>query len=340
LPREILILVAVAACSAPATPPDAPASPWFLAPVELPSPRLEPGVAALGQRLVIAGGFDSNLQAGLTITKEVDVLEVDLDPSLWMFTRLSDLPIGTGWTHLNLAGIGTTLYLLGGLEGTDFIARGDAFALDTTTSTVWRILQPMPPGQERGAAGIVVSPPHIFLLGGASTTAALATVLDYNIATNTWSRLPDLPSPRSHPAAMRQVDGTLIVAGGLATLDATQPLSEVLALPLGATQWEPRASMPTARGGCAYGVALGFLVCAGGEAGGAALSVVEAYDPVSNVWFTLPPMPVERAGTQGAMIGQRLFVPGGAATLTFNPTATLYVLSLLDTVRMRDLGSP
>jgi hypothetical protein len=89
---------------------------------------------------------------------------------------------------------------------------------------------------------------------------------------------------------------------------------------------------PNARGGCAYGVVLGQLVCAGGEAGQAARKVVESYDPYNDVWRAGEPMPVERGGAQGAAIGGRLFVPGGAAAFTLEPTDTLYVYSPLDTV--------
>jgi hypothetical protein len=85
------------------------------------------------------------------------------------------------------------------------------------------------------------------------------------------------------------------------------------------------------RGGCAYGVVLGQLVCAGGEGGVAARRVVESYDPFNDAWTVREPMPVERAGAQGAAIGGRLFVPGGAGTLTFDPTDTLYVYTPLDT---------
>ena len=126
----------------------------------------------------------------------------------------------------------------------------------------------MPAGQERGAAAVVVSPPHVFLLGGATSGGALASVLDFNVSTSTWSQLPDLPTARSHAAAMRLDDGTLIVAGGLA--DGTGiPLGDVYALPLGAAAWELREPMPTRRGGCAYGRVQRSLVCAGGEAGAA-----------------------------------------------------------------------
>ena len=43
-------------------------------------------------------------------------------------------------------------------------------------------------------------------------------------------------------------------------------------------------------------------------------------------------MPMATAGTLGAAIGQRLYVPGGARQLIFEPTNSLYIFSPLDTV--------
>jgi hypothetical protein len=125
---------------------------------------------------------------------------------------------------------------------------------------------------------------------------------------------------------MRTAEGTLIVAGGLKNLDATEPLAEVWALPLGASAWQPRTPMPTPRGGCAYGVLQTRLLCAGGEVGNVALAITRAYDPYSDGWAELPDMTTARAGTQGAVIGTSFYVPGGAPVLRFEPLATLDVL--------------
>ncbi len=291
----------------------------------MPGPRLEPGVAAMGQRLIVAGGFDQSAAQGLRITNQV----IAFDPAMNVWTSLKAAPVE--WTHTNLAASGATLYLLGGQEGTQYTAKGETYALDTDIADPqWRQLRSLPAGQERGAAGIVVSPPHVFLFGGASTTAALATCLDYDFTRDEWTMLPDLPAPRSHPAAMRMQDGTFVVAGGLATLDAQSAAADVWALPPGATAWQPRAAMPYPRGGCAYGTVLGQLVCAGGESGQAALYRVDSYDPLGDKWTMLPGMPDARAGTQGAVIAGRLYVPGGARELLFNPEPSLYVFSLAD----------
>lgn len=320
--RRALFALVLAGCP-PATPPsDGPVAPWSIGP-ELPGRRLEPGVTALGTRLVVAGGFATSLSEGLSITRAV--LALDTFTGEWV--TLPDAPADL--THINLGASGTTLFLLGGLEGVQFVARGEAWKLEAG-AVAWEPIAALP--EPRGAAGVVSAPPHLYLLGGASTTAALATCIDYNLATGQWLSLPDLPTARSHPAALRMRDGTLIVAGGLATLDATAPLSDVWALPPGATAWERRRSMPTARGGCAYGDIYGNLVCAGGESGRIALANVEGYDPVTDIWTVYPDLPEPRAGTQAAAIGQLIYVPGGARELRFEPTSSLFVFSLLDTI--------
>jgi N-acetylneuraminic acid mutarotase len=324
-----LLLLAIAACNGdhtPSTPPppDGHVSQWTTGSA-IPDPRLEPGVTALGQSVIVLGGFDTNVQHGLDITTRVD--RFDVASQAWA-GQLPDAPVA--WTHIQLAGVGDEVYLLGGLEGVQYQARGEAWRLDPSSNS-WVSIAPIPAGLERGASGVVSGQGNIFLIGGASSTDALASVLDYQIATDTWTQLPDLPSPRSHPAAMRMDDGTLIVVGGLATIDASQPLAEVWALPLNATAWEARTAMPTARGGCAYGYVDGGLVCAGGEAGAAALHVVERYDPVLDTWSTEDEMPESRAGMQGAVVGTSLYVPGGASSLQFEPTDSLFIYDRLRT---------
>lgn len=296
----------------------------------MPRKALEPGVAALGQQVVVLGGFDTGLLDGLDITARTDVY--DVAERTWH--QEPDAPVR--WTHINLAVVGTTLYLVGGLEGTQFTARGDSFALDPIGHS-WGTRAALPAGLERGAAGVVTAPGRIYLLGGASTTSALASCLEYDIVGDTWTQLPDLPAPRSHPAAMRMTDGTLIVAGGLASLDSSVPRGEVWALsPPGVANrvWQPRTPVPSdVRGGCAYGVVLGELVCAGGESGLDARNVVQSYDPYLDQWTAREAMPADRAGTQGAAVGGRLFIPGGAQRLVLQPTDTLYIYTPLDTAK-------
>lgn len=336
-PTRFLVLVALAQLGACAPPPDTEVrDPWTEGP-EMPGGRrrLEPGVAAYGMRVAVVGGYATSMDEGLAITHEV--LAYDTLAGAW--GRLPDLPVA--WTHANVAGAGGSLYVLGGLEGEAAdVARGDAFVLDPdpahpdltqvdpAESHRWTRLRAMPVA--RGAAGVVASPAGIFVLGGATSDGATGSCLVFEVASRTWEVLPDLPIARSHPAAMRMADGTLIVAGGVGSLGL--PLSDVWALRPGAAAWEPRELMNVPRGGCAYGVALGQLVCAGGEARVDASPAVETYSPLLGEWTQYDDMPIVRAGTQGAVVGQKLYIPGGAPAIVYEPTGTLLVFSLIDTV--------
>jgi hypothetical protein len=313
-----LVLVALVACSSEPSHPDAPASAWSAGPA-LPRRALDAAVASAGQRVAVVGGFD-----GTEVTARADAF----DPAENRWVPLADAPVA--WTSGNLAAVGGSLYLLGGLDAAGQ-ARGEGFVLDVL-GEAWHEVTAMDVPAVRGAAGVATAPGHVYLLGGVSSTGPLASCLEYDVAADRWSWLPELPAPRAHPAAMRRPDGTLLVAGGFESADASAPRSEVWALPPLARAWELRRSPErVARGGCAYGVVLSQLICAGGQGDPQAGTVVESYDPYLDMWTDGEAMPAPRAGTPGAALGARLYVPGGADPLAAAPTDTLYIYAPLDT---------
>lgn len=290
--------------------------PWRI--FEMPERRLETAAGALGTRLVLAGGFSASMTEGLPIATKV----LTFDTLLGAWGELPELPVA--WTHANVAAIGGVVFALGGLDGRSFVADGRVFVLEAQ-ATEWTELASMSAGDARGASAVVVSPGHIFLIGGASTTDVFTTILDFDLQTRTFSRFPiDLPIARSHAAAMRQYDGSFVVAGGLGGLIGPQPLSDVWVLPQDATGWAKRSTMPTARGGCASGELYGNLICAGGESAVDALDVVEMYDATTDEWVSVDPMPGKRAGARGTVVANRLYVPGGSETFELTPTDTLF----------------
>jgi len=296
---------------------------------DLPEPRLETGAGVLGTRLVMAGGFSGSMFEGLPITSKV--LTFDTLTGAW--GELPELPVA--WTHANIAAVGGVVFALGGLDGRSFVADGRMFALEAN-ATAWTELGSMSPEDARGGSAVVVSPGHVFLIGGASTAGVLASILDFDLETRTVSRFGvDLPIGRSHAAAMRRFDGMFVVAGGIGGLTGPQALSDVWVLPQDASVWASRAAMPTARGGCAYGDLYGNLVCGGGETATEAVDAVEIYSVATDSWVSsttepelLEPLPAKRAGARGAVVANRLYVPGGSETLEFIPTTTLFEFSL------------
>lgn len=289
----------------------------------MPEPLLEAGAGALGTRLVLVGGITGDITMGLPITTHVTTF----DTLTQEFDSLPDLPVA--WTHANVAAVGGVVFVLGGLAGPTFEPQGQVFVLELGANE-WTELVDQPVPEPRGAAAVVVSKGHIFLLGGAGMFEPFRTNLDFDVATRTWVddlKPPDLPTPRSHAAAMRRDDGTFVLAGGLGDLTSGMPLGDTYLLPPGATVWELAEPMPTPRGGCAYGALYASLVCAGGEAGLEALDVVELFNSFDNTWTTLEPIPEPRAGARGTVVANRLYVPGGSPTLEFTPTNTLFELT-------------
>ena len=315
--RRMILLLGLVGCDAPE--PDPPGPPWTER-TALGDRRLEASAAGVGSRLVVVGGF---VNEALEISR--DVLEYDPFLDTW---SVHPLAAPEAYTHAALASVGGTIYLLGGLEGTAFTPSGRSWRL-RPNGTAWEPVADLPVGQERGASAVVASNGHIFLLGGETAGGYTDTILDYEIASNTWSVLPmTLTTPRSHAAAMREDDGTFIVAGGNSLQG---PLGDTFALSLDGTV-ELRSPMNTARGGCAYGVVYGQLACAGGEIGTQVSRVVEVYDPNDDEWTVVAELPIERAGAAGAVTTSRLFVVGGSETSAFIPTSTLYEFDLLDTL--------
>jgi hypothetical protein len=55
----------------------------------------------------------------------------------------------------------------------------------------------------------------------------------------------------------------------------------------------------------------GRILAIGGERGGGTFTNNEAYDPRTNRWETLAPLPEGRHGTGAAVIGEALYLPAG-----------------------------
>lgn len=313
-------LLALGACDEQDLPPrDVAASAWALG---RPVPRAvrDPGVTQYGQQVIVAGGID----ATGAVSTEVDAYDVAGDA--WH----TEAALPVAWSDLDLGAVGDTMYALGGLDAAGEV-HAEAFRHDPVDQG-WVAIAPLP--EARAGAGVISTTGHLDVLGGRSATAPLATCLEYNLITNTWSSLPDLPEPRAYPAVMRQTDGTLIVAGGFASVDRSAPRGDVWALPPAGSAdrtWKRRTAMPDARGDCGYGVVASQLVCAGGATAAAASPAVDLYDPYLDVWTVGEPLPVARVQTQGAVVGNRLFVPGGAATPDGAPTDAMYLFAPLDT---------
>jgi N-acetylneuraminic acid mutarotase len=220
----------------------------------------------------------------------------------------------------------------------------------------WRSLAPLP--GKRGSAVAVEAGGKIYVIGGATTVegskepwtlssgaaaspqsvspfftffgpARVLTTNDvYDPATNKWESRKPMSVPRNHSFAAA-VNGKIYVIGGrtgsayIMTATNTNVVEEYDPV---ADRWSgPLQRMPTARSGGGYGTDGRRIYCAGGEVATTQLTgafrAVEAYDPATNTWSTLPSMPMPRHGVAGAVIGNEFHLVSGmmqtAGAMTF-----------------------
>ena len=212
----------------------------------------------------------------------------------------------------------------------------------------WKPLAPLP--GKRGSAIAAEVGGKIYVIGGATTmegskdpfftafgpARVLGTNDVYDPATNKWESRNPMSVPRNH-AFSGVVNGKIYVIGGRTghgfILSATNtnvveeydPVSNMWSI--------PKERMPTARSGGASGTDGRRIYVAGGEVTTTALvgayRAVEAYDPATNSWTSLPSMPMPRHGVAGAVIGNRFHLVSGmiesAGALTFlDPTLSTH----------------
>lgn len=300
--------------------PDGPPVPsqWETLPDVASGPIQEIGVAELGGRIYIVGGFNGEL--GIVD----EVWAFDIAARTWQ--RRAPLPMPVH--HANVAAAGGKLYVLGALTGGTFQETGASWAYDPALDE-WATLAPMAAEYAAGAGATGVINGKIYVVGGYRDGVSVADLSLYDPQTNTWDHtLPPLPEARDHLVGAA-VGGVVYAisgrTGGISGIrgrvDAYDPTSN---------QWTGRAPIPTPRGGMAAGVVDGQIIVVGGEGSDAPSGVfaeVESYDPVGNTWKSLEPMRTPRHGMGAAGYEGTLYVPGGATRAGFQAVATFEALT-------------
>jgi Common central domain of tyrosinase/Kelch motif len=314
-----------------------PTSPWKKgAPFPVPDEELY-GVAANG-KLYVIGGWDDGKAGGVNY---------EYDPATDKWTKKQPMPRPAH--HAALAAANGKIYVMGGFVapsdtalplGAAWQPIDNAWQYDPATDS-WKSLPPVP--TKRGSAVAVEAGGKIYTIGGATTMEG--RVLDdsrgrleskdpfftafgpsrvlsinevYDPATNKWETRQPMSVPRNH-AFGAAVNGKIYVIGGrtgqgfILTATNTDVVEEYD--PISDSWNAPRERMPTARSGGVSGTDGRRIYVAGGEVTTqelvGAFRAIEAFDPLTNSWSTLPPMPMPRHGAAGAVIGNRLYLVSG-----------------------------
>lgn len=275
----------------------------------LPQPEEEFTAVVAGDRLYLIGG-----NRGPRPAWPRHVLEYDLAANRW--TSRKQVPFSAD--HMAAAAIGGTVYLFGG-QG----ERGINDPLNATweydlSADAWRTLAPMPAG--RTAAGAVAIGGRVYVLGGSSAGGLTVGTNDvYDPAANRWESRTPIPTPRNHPAVGAANGKIYVIGGRLASPNIGNTIASntdvVEEYDPATNTWRGMTKMPTARSGHGFTTHEGRIYVAGGEIKDSHMDAVfrdvEVFDPATNDWYRLPPMPTARHGVNLAAYRNSLHAIGG-----------------------------
>ena len=266
-------------------------------------------------------------------------LVFEYDPAADRWTKKKNMPQPAH--HNAVVGYNGKMYVFGGAVqrkpgGPTQYPIDNAWEYDPAADA-WRALAPMP--IRRMAAAAVEVGGKIYVIGGACPWPGLENeplggesphrIVDanhmYDPAANTWQPRQTLPTPRTHMYA-GAVNGKIYLIGGrvgsmqVVTGSTTDLVEEY---DTAADRWGAvKLRMPTPRDGGTVGVYQGKIYVAGGQAitaiNNSVSRALEAYDPATNTWTSLPNVPLARHGQGGGVIGNRFHVVGGHITAAFS----------------------
>ncbi|MGB3681952.1 MAG: malectin domain-containing carbohydrate-binding protein [Rubrobacteraceae bacterium] len=232
------------------------------------------------------------------------------DPATDSWEKVAPLPADLD--HIQGVEVDGKIYYVGGLSGWPDPSVNTVYIYDPETDSFSRGA-PMPAGRDRGAGGVAAYEGKIYYAGGLREGSAVSWFDRYDPETDSWTQLPDMPRARDHFQSAI-VDGKLYAIGGRDTnVDATTTKADVYNL-AGGTEvaWKTLdTALPTARGGFATAVLGKEILVIGGEGGGNAYDLVEAYDTAANSWRALAPMPTARHGVQAVACNGGVYIAGG-----------------------------
>jgi N-acetylneuraminic acid mutarotase len=303
-----------------------PTSPWKKG-APFPEPDEELYGVAVDGKLYVIGGWAGGKAAGVNYA---------YDPATDKWTKKTPMPRPAH--HSALVAANGKIYVAGGFvapQQTQIPVGGawepidDMWEYDPVADS-WKSLAPLP--GKRGSAVAVEVDSKIYVIGGATTVEGskdpfftffgparvLSTNDVYDPATNTWQSRRPMAVPRNHAFAAA-VNGKIYVIGGRTghafILSATNTDVVEEYNPVDDMWSAPKDRMPTPRSGGASGTDGRRIYVAGGEVTTNKLvgvfGGIEAYEPATNSWITLPPMPMPRHGVAGAVIGNEFHLVSG-----------------------------
>jgi N-acetylneuraminic acid mutarotase len=257
-------------------------------------------LTSTGGKVYVLGGYP---QSRVSV-KTVQIYDIAND--IWTLGP----PLAEVNNHGVAAAFDGVVYLFGGQTDPNTAYVDTVYALDTKlgAGAAWTQKAAMPTKRSAGAA--VVHEGKIYIAGGRPPRGHDLAV--YDPRTDTWEKLPDLPSQRNH-IAMELIGDKIHVFGGrlgggfqsdkTAAHEVFDPRTRI---------WSVAAPMLKPRSGINSAQAFGCVHVWGGEEQAGVFPDHDYYDPRSDKWAKLPNMTIPIHGVTGATFANGLiYVTGG-----------------------------
>ena len=203
------------------------------------------------------------------------------------------------------------------IRTTALILCASVFMISSAYAQKWVKLAAFPDASEEVYG--ISSGGKLYVLGGlAPGWTPKGLVYEYDPADDTWTKKKNMPVS-AHHVAVAELNGKIYVIGGRlgnAFIGRAANTDVVEGYDPATDQWSPTLTrMPTPRSALTWGTYKGKIYVAGGEMQNAymaaAFRAVEAFDPATNTWSTLPSLEFPRHGAGGDIVGSRLHVVTG-----------------------------
>jgi len=280
--------------------PDAKRGHWARGP-HLLYPTAEAYVGVAGGEFYVVGGSALGQISGPAVQS--------YNPALQRWRRQPPLP--RGLDHIGVTGLNGKIYTIGGFTAGNKAPVADCYAFDPHSGQ-WRAIAPLP--KARGSVSVAALDGKIHAVGGRDTESRTEHDV-YDPATNTWTTAAPLPAGegRDHMGLVTYQGKLYAIAGRFTDVDRPTDLLE--SYDPQTDRWTELPRMPSKRSGGAAAVYQGRLLYVGGELvnwiNNGTFITNEAYDPRTQTWSELAPLPAGRHGFGAAVIGGRVYLPGG-----------------------------
>ncbi len=266
----------------------------------LPEKRTEAAAALVDGWIYLIGGFTP---------KGISDRVLALNPQTGTWEEKSPLPVPLH--HTTATAAGGRLYVIGGFYSGRWMPVATTYEYDPAMDA-WTEKAAMPTARGGLAADVIDGKIHV--VGGAVreffrlvNTGAHEV---YDPASDSWSTLPALPTPRDHLTATA-FEGRLYVFGGRVNVDYNHNLAVVEAYDTKTRAWTTKSPLPTARSGITSRVVNGRIHVFGGEWGEGTFRENEAYDPGRDRWAAMAPMPEGLHGLGSVLLSGKIHILSG-----------------------------